>query len=164
MGIFFGRKKVFTISKSANSSGLRFLLLVGVFALAGYLFNKNIEARFSEIKAVKSIIDENMSFNEDTASKLAELLIAFEENYTTRLIVHSRSDDILLPALKPNALFVAISPNKKQHMLIMPDLLEKVLKDTKASHDLELARCNEAVNHGDCVLSVVNNIYTELDS
>jgi hypothetical protein len=121
MGLFSAR------GKGPAERMIRGLLLLLVFMGAIWAFWKNNERVIAQLGAKQTIWDETGQMNERDRAYAARFAEALHERYGVNLKLQIRNGPVEAPKLDAKTLFIGVSPQNKQAVVIFPPLLRSGL-------------------------------------
>ncbi len=108
---------------------LRALLLIGVFAVAGWGFWLNSEVTLNNIQSRGAVWDETGLLQEDEKQGLRAMAARFTAEHGINVRMQLCTGKAELPRQAPRTLYIVISPEHKQVLIDFPPLLHKALGD-----------------------------------
>ena len=153
-------KNTFTVHGAAQP--LRRLLLVGVFCLCGVAFWMHFERRFAAIEAQVALMDEPEMLSQDDRRRLLDQRDLFRKAFGINVRVQVCKTTVLIPELSGNTVFVGLTPDGRQTVVVFPSLVRRALPEGfKRQVEQRLELC--AATPGPCVATVLDELFNALE-
>ena len=123
--IFFSRNRQPLVRGSTpGEQALRFLLLVGVFALVAWLFWQNTEKSIDEIQSRGAVWDQTETLDSETRDILRQFADHFRDQFGIVLKIHvTNNPEEEDTDLDPKTLLVSVYPERRQARILAPRYL-----------------------------------------
>lgn len=114
---------------STKEKLLRALLLLGVFALAGWGFWLNSQNAMQMLQTRGAVWDEAGVLHEDESDGLRAMAARFDNEYGIKVRILIVKGEVTLPQVDSRTLYIIISPSNRQALLEFPPLVRRALGD-----------------------------------
>ena len=147
------------VAGQGGEYGVRAVLLMAVFALTGWAFWGHFQTRFEAIAARSLVLDEGEALNGAERDHLAVLVASFRQRWGLRAVVHLRTGPVTVPELGPETLFVGLSPQTHQAVVVLPPLAVRLVPgEMRRRLELELDACGAARPPGACLAATLETL------
>ncbi len=116
-------------SRARKSSTLRILLMLVLFVGVGYLFWKNYERSMETIQTRHFVNDETQTLDKAAQQEIADFSRNLQQRFGTGIQVRIFKNFIVSPPQDSRTVFIGISPQHKEDIIIFPPILRRALPD-----------------------------------
>ncbi len=128
MALFFGRNRPPLVrGKSFGEQFLRFMLLIAVFAVCGWLFWENSQMTVRKLKARSDVWDRTGTLNPGQTKALSRFSNMFEDELGITVKLQIANEELEMPELDTKTLFMGLNLAEENAVVVFPPLVEKAL-------------------------------------
>ncbi len=113
--------------KSSGEQFLRFMALMAIFAITGWLFWLNNQKSMERILADGTVVDLGDQLSPEQKQTLRDFATLFKDEFGLDLRVHVSAKFVDPPAPDNKTLFIGINPKKREVVLQLPPLVSNAL-------------------------------------
>jgi hypothetical protein len=107
---------------------LRFVGVLGVFVLVGYLFWVNHQRSLEAVTDQGIVWDQTKSLSAEQKNALIRFARVMQNTHGITVRVRITRDGILLPTMDSKTLMIALCPSRREARVVFPPLLRHALK------------------------------------
>ncbi|MFW5735359.1 MAG: TPM domain-containing protein [Oceanidesulfovibrio sp.] len=128
MGLFFRRNRTPLVRGSSfGEQFLRFMLLIAVFAVCGWLFWLNSQQTVEKLKARSDVWDRTDTLNPGQTKALSRFGSMFEDELGLTVKMQIANEELEMPELDTKTLFIGLDLAEDNAVIVFPPLVEKAL-------------------------------------
>ncbi|QJT09212.1 TPM domain-containing protein [Oceanidesulfovibrio marinus] len=130
MGLFFGRKRTPLVrGQTFGEQFLRFMLLIAVFAVCGWLFWLNTQMTVKKLKARGAVWDRTGTLNSGQTKALSRFTDMFDDELGITVKLQIADGELDMPELDTKTLFIGLNLADKKAIVVFPPLVERAVGD-----------------------------------
>lgn len=149
----------------AGERFLRVILLMAVFAVAGWLFWKSSERTMEKIQARDASFDLTGTLSPEHKEQVIRYKRALKEKFGLDLEIIIADREIAPPDPDPKTIFLGVNPNRGRAVAVFPPLVDRAL-DPNFKHYLaekHFLICKQAGRWPDCLDEALILIYEQIE-
>ncbi len=115
---------------SGDTSGerfLRFMLLITIFAVCGWLFSYSFERKMQQIQAGSSIWDQTGQLSDDQKTAFRDVVAQYRKEFGLNLKLLVSKSPVEPPEIDSKTIFIGLCPGRKEAVVLFPPLVAKAL-------------------------------------